>query len=691
MRSKDFSMKTFLQLAALLTCVVNFSVADTPNAVSNKSVSSAIASAPDLKIELAKVSRESVFVSDSHSIWGGSVAKGADGKYHMLYSRWPKDLGWAWVTDSEIAHAVADLPMGPYRHQDIALARRGKEYWDGWCTHNPTVHKFGGKYYLYYMGNTGDGKVVGTPGKHKLNWRHRNNQRIGVAVAEDPSGPWTRMDNPVLDISANDSAADALMTSNPSVCQRPDGKILMVYKAVGKKFALPSGGPVVHLVAIADRPTGPFKKMPNPVFTFQGERFPAEDPYIWFQNGKYRAIVKRIKHVKKKRRFSLVQYDSIDGIAWHPSKHHEISDPTVTWEDGTLEKLDHLERPQVVIENGVPVALTCAADRIDDKKVRQSFNIQIPLIITEDSPAVAETKQTQKKNKKVPVPTWTDAQAAARETSSFRFSGEYTYGDTAIQVVPAEERFYLSIYQGGLPGAGWDGGQIKHQWIEADAIADRLVGFTKFDRAASLEFTKPPADAIVLFDGTKNKQWKFATVTDGLLQAGAATRENFKDFKLHFECMTPFKPSLPLSHPGRGNSGVFAVGAYEVQIIDTFGLDLAPEAWQETKLIKKTDTWCGSIYGICAPSINVCAPPLTWQTFDVEFTAARFDVQNKTKTSDAVITVHLNGVLIQDHVKLPRGTGGGPKGPRAEVESGPIYFQKHGNPVQYRNIWIQVK
>jgi len=274
--------------------------------------SATVQSAPDLKIEFGKVSRKSVFASDTQSIWGGSVVKGSDGQYHMLYSRWPKHLGWAWVTDSEIAHAVADNPLGPYKHKDVALERRGKEHWDGWCTHNPTVHKFGDKYYLYYMGNTGDGEVVGSPGKHKLNWQHRNNQRIGVAVADDPAGPWTRMDKPVLDISADREAGDALMTSNPSVCQRTDGKILMVYKAVG------------------------------------------------------------------------VHYDSTDGIDWHPAKHHEISDRTVTWEDSTSEKFDHLERPQVIVENGVPVALLCAADRIDESKVRHSFNIQIPLIVTKD-------------------------------------------------------------------------------------------------------------------------------------------------------------------------------------------------------------------------------------------------------------------------------------------------------------------
>jgi hypothetical protein len=343
--------------------------------------------APDLRIEFGRVAEKSVFVDETWSHWGGSVVKDDDGLYHMFYSRWPKKLGWAWVTDSEIAHATSASALGPFKHQDVALPRRGKEHWDGWCTHNPTVHKFGDKYYLYHMGNTGDGKVVGYPGKQTLNWQHRNNQRIGVAVADHPNGPWTRLDAPVLDVGSDKLASDALMTSNPSVCQRPDGKILMVYKAVGKKFPMPNGGPVVHMVAIGDSPTGPFKKMPTPVFTFEGERFPAEDPYIWFQDGKFRAIVKRIKHIKKKRVFSLVHYDSVDGIQWKPAKHHEISDRTIKWKDGTTEQFDHLERPQVVIENGTPVALICAADRIDENKVRHSFNLQIPLVVTSHPPA----------------------------------------------------------------------------------------------------------------------------------------------------------------------------------------------------------------------------------------------------------------------------------------------------------------
>ena len=274
----------------------------------------------------------------------------------------------------------------------------------------------------------------------------------------------------------------------------------------------------------------------------------------------------------------------------------------------------------------------------------------------------------QKTNKKPTTPTWTDPAVAAQESPAFAFLGEYARGDMAIQVVPCEGRFYLSVYQGGLPGAGWD-------------------GVTKVDRSAKLDFTKPPEDAIVLFDGSDMKQWANGKMKDGMLLAGAKTRKSdFQDFRLHFETLTPFKPELPLAHPGRGNSGVFALGAYEVQVCDTFGVDFAPDRWEADNVQKKPDTWCGSIYGIHAASVNMCLPPLAWQTFDIEFTAARFD--GEKKVTDARMTVHQNGVKIHDNVAVPSGTGGGPRGPRPEVATGPIYVQSHGNPNLYRNIWV---
>ena len=163
------------------------------------------------------------------------------------------------------------------------------------------------------MGNTGDKEVMTLSGKEKLNWLHRNNRLIDVAVA--------------------------------------------------------------------DSPTGPFRKYDTLVFLEEGVRFPAEAPYIWFQDGKYRAIVKYINHEGHKRIFYLVHYDFDDGFDWQKAGYHEISDRTLEGASGRSQQLQHLESPRVFDENGEPVALLCAADTRDENNVRHSFNVQIPLFI----------------------------------------------------------------------------------------------------------------------------------------------------------------------------------------------------------------------------------------------------------------------------------------------------------------------
>ncbi|AWG22673.1 sucrase [Flavobacterium faecale] len=329
----------------------------------------------DFKLNFKPVPLTAKFESETKSIWGASIVKGKDGLYHMYYSRWDKNLGWAWVTHSEIAHAVSKSPFGPFEPKDVALPIRGAQYWDGLCTHNPTVHEYNGKYYLYYMGNTGNGVAMG----NKLNPTHRNNQRIGVAVADNPNGPWKRFDKPIIDVSSNTEALDALMVSNPSITQRPDGIYLMVYKAVGKKKPGIMGGPVVHCIATSKTPTGPFLKYDKPVFVAEGYDFPAEDPFIWYQNGKYRAILKDMHGAFTTAGRGLVLFESNDGFDWKLSKNALVSTLEIKWENGTVQKLEHLERPQLYIEKGKPVALLCAADIVDDKGVLQSFNVQIPI------------------------------------------------------------------------------------------------------------------------------------------------------------------------------------------------------------------------------------------------------------------------------------------------------------------------
>lgn len=339
-----------------------------------------------LCIELKPIPLSARFYNDSLSIWCGSVIKSNDGLYHLYYSAWPKNKGWAWVTHSTIMHAVARSRYGPYRFSDVVLPPRGADFWDGLCTHNPTIHKFGKKYYLYYMGNTGDGKNPNGYDKsmEKINWVHRNNQRIGVAVAASPYGPWKRSNQPLINIDTNANAMDALAVSNPAITKCPDGRYLMVYKAIARKKPLPFGGPVVHMAAFSSKPTGPFVKCKKAIFTIEGNDFPAEDPYIWYQAGKYRAIVKKMEHdATGKEDAMLVQYDSPNGIDWRPAKNFIISDKNITWANGRKQKLKHLERPQLLFDDDIPVTLICAADTLDNMGVRQTFSLQIPINVTQ--------------------------------------------------------------------------------------------------------------------------------------------------------------------------------------------------------------------------------------------------------------------------------------------------------------------
>lgn len=314
------------------------------------------------------------FADPDYNIWCGSGTKGDDGKYHIFYSRWPRKLGHlAWVTHSEVAHAVSDSPFGPWKHRDVALPARGTNFWDGSCTHNPTILRIGGKFYLYYMGNFGDG-VTGK----SLNWTHRNHQRIGVAVADSPNGPWQRFDKPALDVTADDAAPDALVVTNPSVAERPDGGVLLIYKAVGKKRPAPFGGPVVHLAATAESPLGPFTKHPGEIFGAKGVMFAAEDPFIWHGTDRYWAVVKDNDGHFTHRGYSLALWESADGFDWKLSQHPFVANPgSIRWADGQGTKLNSLERPQVLFEGGKPIALFCAS--ADSKNRDGSFNVQIPL------------------------------------------------------------------------------------------------------------------------------------------------------------------------------------------------------------------------------------------------------------------------------------------------------------------------
>lgn len=325
----------------------------------------------DLSAWLQPLPPQAVFADPDWCIWCGAPVDGDDGRYYLLYSRWPQALGMAaWVTHSEIACAVAEEPLGPYRHLNVALPERGADHWDGHCTHNPTVIRADGRYYLYYMGNRGDRRTDAG-----FNWVHRNNQRIGVAVADHPAGPWQRCDEPLIDVTPG--GIDSLMCSNPSVTARPDGGYLMVYKTVDTQRPLPFGGPVYHAVALADTPGGPFVKRPSPIFVQAGVDFAAEDPFIWSDGQRYWAVVKDMQGHFTAAGRSLALFCSDDGLDWRLSDHPLVCPTEVRLTDGTVQNLTALERPQVRLVDGEPAALFCAA--AFDADYQRTANLAIPL------------------------------------------------------------------------------------------------------------------------------------------------------------------------------------------------------------------------------------------------------------------------------------------------------------------------
>jgi Glycosyl hydrolases family 43. len=307
-----------------------------------------------------------------YMVWCGSMVKGDDGKYYLFYSRWPRASGhYAWATESEVAIAVSDYPTGPYKHVKVALPKRDKKYWDADVTHNPTVYKFGKKYYLYYMGTRGTEKFSKQVTMKDAGWwEYRNNQRIGVAVANSPLGPWKRPDKPTIDTTMH--SFDHQLVSNPAVTKRPDGKILMVYKGVSEG-KMPFGGVVYHGAAIADKPEGPFKKLANRIFVKDSVKFAAEDPFIWYQQGKYWAIVKDFKGSFTNAGLSLALFESKDGLDWKPANNVLVTTTQIPWITGH-KKVTRLERPQLWIDKGVPKVLFCAVYDGED-----NYNVAIPL------------------------------------------------------------------------------------------------------------------------------------------------------------------------------------------------------------------------------------------------------------------------------------------------------------------------
>jgi hypothetical protein len=279
----------------------------------------------------------------------------------------------------------------------------------------------------------------------------------------------------------------------------------------------------------------------------------------------------------------------------------------------------------------------------------------------------------------------------------FTIQGEYVGDRCGAQVIAlGGGKFHIVGWSKGLPGTVDD----AEKKVDVDAQRDgdkatfegggwrgkieagQLIGTNDEGRTMELRHVvresptlgaKPPTGAVVLFDGANADAWANGHMDERkLLAGGTKSKQRFGDFVLHVEFRTPFKPTA--RGQARGNSGVYLQDRYEVQVLDSFGLN-------------GESNECGGIYHQTKPRVNACFPPLSWQTYDVDFEAARFNGEGK-KIKNAIATVRHNGILIHDHVEISGSTAGGQK---EAAEPGPIQLQGHGNPVFFRNIWIVEK
>lgn len=337
------------------------------------------------------------------------------------------------------------------------------------------------------------------------------------------------------------------------------------------------------------------------------------------------------------------------------------------------------------------------------------------------SPACAQGKKGKAE--------WTDPNDPTLPVD-YKLQGEYVGDKLGCQVIAlGNGRFQAVVLPGGLPGAGWDGKQKSlmdgaldeskekvtfeptkgkraykarrpqdfsatsvfpppgQKELSAVLVGEHLTLSTPEGKTLELKKTtrksptlgaKPPEGALVLFDGKDTSEWVGGRLDPrtGWLNTDRKdirTKRKFSNYSIHVEFLVPFLPEA--RDQGRGNSGFYQVDMYEIQILDSFGLE-------------GKNNECGGIYSKKDSLVNACFPPLTWQTYDIDFTNAVRDDSGK-KVKNARATVKLNGITIHDDVEIDGKTGGARSDP--EGTPGPLQFQGHGNILQFRNIWIVPK
>jgi Domain of Unknown Function (DUF1080) len=332
-----------------------------------------------------------------------------------------------------------------------------------------------------------------------------------------------------------------------------------------------------------------------------------------------------------------------------------------------------------------------------------AFPLAFSAAVAQEKPKDPPKKEEPKKPARIAVADPKDVKDDADFAVQGEYEGEITLNEgkrkVGAQVVAkGAGTFAVKVLNGGLPGAGWD---VKPPLAELTAkrgvkdVAIEGKGWTgsigggelalkgdlkidtklkKVERKSPTVGAEPPKGAVVLFAKAGDESnWaggKVVELSDGkFLNNGIKSKQAFGAFTAHVEFRLPWMPNS--GGQGRGNSGVYLQDRYECQVLDSFGL-------------KGENNECGGFYTLHKPKVNMCLPPLVWQTYDIEFTPAAFDADGK-KTKNGRATIVHNGVKIHDDIEFPKDCPGGKP---ETAKPGPFQFQNHGDPVVYRNVWV---
>lgn len=308
------------------------------------------------------------FKQADYYVWGSSVVRAEDGRYHMFASRWPRATGPnGWVVASEVVHATSTAAEGPFRFKKRLFGRSTgalRHRWDALSLHNPTVHydARSRRYALFYIGTSagdgGAGSVREPPARSEYE-RAWNTKRIGVATAASVLGPWERREAPIL--QPRSGSWDGAITSNPAAWIHRNGSVVLLYKSIlltypQRSHASPK--PAFHIgAATAPSLAGPYVRISDePVLQWGGKPFAAEDPYLWWCGGKYHLLFKCMQFAKAYglRMGELAYTSSPDLRMWEepaPALNKTLTRISSSSGARRAQTVARLERPQALLSD----------------------------------------------------------------------------------------------------------------------------------------------------------------------------------------------------------------------------------------------------------------------------------------------------------------------------------------------------